>query len=59
MTPEQFSAALKAVGLTQTEFAKRADMSRENVNRWANGSIPIPGWVDWLMEMLQEKRFTC
>ncbi|MBI1202637.1 MAG: helix-turn-helix domain-containing protein [Rhodopseudomonas sp.] len=42
MTPEQFSAALKALGLTQTAAAEFLGRSLRQVSAYANGArIPL------------------
>lgn len=45
MTPDEFKSALKGLGLSQARVAAVWGCSRELVNRWANGKVPIPGVV--------------
>lgn len=56
MTPEEFRAALKDLGMSQIFLALNAKMSPTTVNRWATGLQPIPGWVPWVFRLLEESR---
>lgn len=56
MTPEEFRAALKDLGVKQVFFVAGADLSPTTVSRWAKGLQPIPGWVEWVIQLLRENR---
>mgnify|MGYP001084206840 CR=1 FL=1 len=45
LTPEQFNAALLALGWKQSDFARRTGLSAGAVNRWATGQAPSPLWA--------------
>jgi len=53
MTPEDFRAALKRLGLTQTGAAVRMDISSRQVNRYALGSAEIPKVVQLALRGLE------
>ena len=42
MTPEQLSAALAALGLTQADYARLIDVSQKTVWMWVSGRTPVP-----------------
>ena len=50
MTPTQLRKALKTIGLSQREAAKRLYSDVGTVNRWAQGKHPIPGPVQSTIE---------
>ena len=54
MTPEEFRTALKDLGVKQVFFVAGADLSPTTVSRWAKGLQPIPGWVEWVIQLLRE-----
>lgn len=56
MTAPEFRLALRECGLTQREFARRAGLRASSVNRYATGERPVPGWVDWVLALLAERR---
>lgn len=58
MTPEEFRAALKDLGMRQNFLARAAGISPTTVNRWAKGTQPIPGWVEWVIELSRENAIT-
>lgn len=45
MTAEEFKAALKQLGWSQGELARRFEMSRNGVGFWARGERPVPGYT--------------
>jgi transcriptional regulator with XRE-family HTH domain len=45
MTPEQFTAALAALGWKQAEFCRKAGLTDQTPSRWVHGQSPIPKWV--------------
>lgn len=54
MTPEEFDAALKQLGWKPADFCRLADVHRNTVSRWTNGSVPIPGWANRFLAMALE-----
>lgn len=58
MTPEEFRAALKDLGMRQNFLARAAGMSPTTINRWIKGTQPIPGWVEWVIELSRENAIT-
>jgi len=55
MTGEEFGAALRELGLPQRQFAMRAGVSAEAVNRWVRGHNPTPPWIDLVVELLRKE----
>ena len=45
MTPDEFRAALKALGLRQKWLAERLGVATTTVNRWATGELPVPRYA--------------
>lgn len=41
MTPDQLRALLAAHGVSQSELARRLEVNRSTVFRWAQGKLPI------------------
>jgi hypothetical protein len=59
MKPEALRAELAALDLSQAAIADEWGVSRELVCRWANGAVPIPGWVRYALAgvpVLRERR---
>ena len=59
MTADEFKSALSELGLSQGRVAEVWGCSRELVNRWANGKVPIPGIVRFAIAgvpVLRERR---
>lgn len=53
MSAEQFRNALERLGWQQADFADRAGLTRQTVNRWATGFAPPPPWAGaWLETLL-------
>lgn len=53
MTPDEFRAALKDVGISQAEYARRIDVNKDTMNRWATGRLtPIPRYAIYPLELL-------
>lgn len=46
MTPDEYRAALSAVGLTQQAAAKLFGAGERTARRWATGEQPIPASVE-------------
>ncbi len=42
MSPEQFKAARRDLGLSQNALAARMGVVRKTVQRWEKGTVPIP-----------------
>lgn len=58
MTGDELKQALAALDMPQRQFAIKAGVSPENVNRWVRGRLPVPQWVEWMIELLnQPNRF--
>lgn len=45
--PEWVEAALAASGVSQSEVARRLEVTQGTVNRWARGKAPV-SWSRWL-----------
>lgn len=57
MTPEEFTAALAALGWKQSDFCRKTGCSKQTPSRWANGQTPVQQWVRaYLGAMLDIKR---
>lgn len=52
MTPEQLSAALAALGLTQADYARLIDVSQKTVWMWVSGRTPVPKLVSEHLRVL-------
>ena len=50
MTPTTFTATLSARGLSQARFARLTRTHATTVSRWATGGLPVPGWVEALLD---------
>jgi DNA-binding transcriptional regulator YiaG len=55
MTPDEFRAALDALDMPQRQFAQRAGVTPEAVNRWCSGKNAVPEWAAWLVTVLREQ----
>lgn len=56
MTPADFRAARKALGLTQHELAEALRMGKwgfQTVGKWERGEVPVPGPVSVALELMQ------
>lgn len=56
MTSDEFKAALKELRVKQVFFVAGANLSPTTVSRWAKGMQPIPGWVEWVIQLLRENQ---
>lgn len=57
MSPEEFTAALAALGWKQSDFCRKTGVAKQTPSRWANGQTPIQPWVRaYLGAMLEIKR---
>ena len=54
MTPEEFTAALAALGWKQSDFCRKAGVSKQTPSRWVNGLTPIPDWAPAYLGAMQE-----
>lgn len=54
MTPDEFLAALEKLGWKQTDFCRKAGVSKNTPGRWVSGVTPIPLWVARFLEMALE-----
>ena len=52
MSPDEFTAALAAVGWKQSDFCRKAGVSKQTPSRWANGLTPVPDWVPAYLGLL-------
>ena len=55
MSAERFREVLAELGVTQRAFAERAAVSFSVVNRWATGKIPVPWYVDLVVEKMRRE----
>ena len=49
MTADDFTAALRGLGMTQAQLAKRLGLDRNSPSRWATGLTPVPQAVVLLL----------
>ncbi len=54
MNPEQFTAALAALGWKQSDFCRKSGVTKQTPSRWANSLTPIPAWVPAYLGLLLE-----
>ena len=54
MTPEQFTAALAALGWKQSDFCRKTGVTKQTPSRWANSLTPIPLWVAAYLGAMQD-----
>ena len=52
MTGDQFAQGLKLLGWRQVEFADRAGVAPDTVNRWVHDRQPIPTWAQRHLALL-------
>lgn len=55
MTPEEFHAARKALGLTQRELATLLGRTYQMISRYENGHSPIPEVVRLALTWLADR----
>lgn len=53
MTPDEFTAALAALGWKQAEFCRRLDVDPHTPSRWVTGKTAIPRWVPEYLRAMQ------
>lgn len=56
MTSDEFSAALRELGLSQAEFSRRSGAVPQTVNAWAHGRLAVPQWADWVVALLRTRK---
>jgi len=57
LSPQQFRHALRQLGLTQVQAAKRLRVNQRTVRRWVAGDSRVPESVTLLLEVwLRERR---
>lgn len=54
LSPEQFTAALAALGWKQSDFARRCGLSVQAVSNWATGTVPPPIWAAEYLGAMQD-----
>ena len=54
MTSDQLKAALVACGINQAEFGRRLRKPPNTVSRWCIGELPVPGYVEYVLELMRE-----
>lgn len=55
-TPESITARRKALGMTQSELAKRLGKARTTIVRWECGKSRIPHWLYLVLLGLELKK---
>ncbi len=56
MTPEEFRAARKSLGLKQEELAKKLERSSRMIVHYETGKVKVPKIVKRLMEMILKEK---
>ena len=54
MTPDQFRATLKRLGLRQSWLAGRLGVSRTTVFRWAKGDLAVPQYAVFALSLIEQ-----
>ena len=49
-------AELKAIGMTQKDFANFIDFHTNSVSRWVRGEMEIPKWVKLLIKHYKKSK---
>jgi DNA-binding transcriptional regulator YiaG len=52
MTAKDLKNTLYTMKLTQGALAKRLEVDRNTVSRWATGATPVPGYVGEYLRVL-------
>jgi hypothetical protein len=52
MTADEFTNALKTLGLSQVQFAAMTETTRVSVGRWARGEQSVPGMVSMIVRLM-------
>ena len=53
MTPPEFRAALKELGITQERFAVAIGVGRRAVQKWVGGEVPLPRYAIVILRLMQ------
>jgi DNA-binding transcriptional regulator YdaS (Cro superfamily) len=53
MKASDFRAALDELAIPQRQFAQRAGVTPEAVNRWCSGKNAVPQWAAWIVTLLR------
>jgi transcriptional regulator with XRE-family HTH domain len=56
MTPADFRAALKTIGMRQNQLAEELGVAPITVNRWATGKAEIPKYAELCLKLLLERQ---
>lgn len=54
MTPDEFAAALAALGWKQSDFCRKVGVTPNTPSRWIAGTTPIPPWVPAYLGAMQD-----
>ena len=54
MTPDEFAAALAALGWKQSDFCRKVGVTPNTPSRWMVGTTPIPAWVPAYLGAMQD-----
>lgn len=54
MSPDEFAAALAALGWKQSDFCRKAGVTKQTPSRWATGHTPVPAWVPAYLGAMQD-----
>lgn len=54
MTPAEFRATLKALGIRQIWLAERLGVSPNTVNRWARGELAVPQYAVFALSLIEQ-----
>ncbi len=56
MTADEFRAALKELGMSQTELRVRLGLNKSTVNRWAQAQLDVPQYAVAYLETEKKLR---
>lgn len=56
MTPAEFRAALRDIGISQAWLAGKLQLATSTVSHWATGKVPVQPWVPFVLDLLRERR---
>lgn len=54
MTADEFRASLKALGISQRWLAGRLGVNTATVNRWAQGTLPVPQYAVFALSLVEQ-----
>jgi DNA-binding transcriptional regulator YiaG len=55
MTTDEFKAWFARLGLSESELARRLDVTQPTINRWSTGQRKPPGYLWRALEHLEEE----